>query len=74
MTFVFVIVGIAVIAGVGMAATGGLGQLPTAPADRRPQGAEPAFDVVFRGYRMDEVDATIDALNARISALETGRR
>ena len=74
MTFLFVVVGIAVIAAAGMAATGGLGQLPKVDADRRPEGAEPAFDVVFRGYRMDEVDEAIDALNARIAALEAGRR
>jgi DivIVA domain-containing protein len=34
----------------------------------------PRFDVVFRGYRMDEVDAVIDALrseNARLKGKQT---
>ena len=74
MTVVFVIVAVLVIAGVAMAATGRLGELPANQPDRRPDGAEPAFDVVARGYRMDEVDDTIDALRARISALEAERR
>jgi len=34
--------------------------------DLRPEG----FDVVLRGYRMDEVDAEISALRARVRELE----
>lgn len=34
--------------------------------DQRPEG----FDVVLRGYRMDEVDAEIAALQARVRDLE----
>ena len=72
MTVLFVIVAIAVIAGVGMAAAGRFGGMPDAPAAHRPaQGADgPVFDVVLRGYRMDEVDETIAALQQRIDTLE----
>lgn len=39
----------------------------TPPArDVRPEG----FDVVLRGYRMDEVDAEIEALRNRVRELE----
>jgi hypothetical protein len=34
--------------------------------DERPAG----FDVVLRGYRMDEVDAEVEALRARVRQLE----
>ena len=34
--------------------------------DERPDG----FDVVLRGYRMDEVDAEIEALRARLREAE----
>lgn len=37
-----------------------------ATRDRRPEG----FDVVVRGYRMDEVDAEIESLRARVRELE----
>ena len=35
---------------------------------------EPAFDVVVRGYRMDEVDAQIAGMQARIDELEADGR
>lgn len=70
MTIVFAIVLIAVIAAVSMLAVGRLGELPQATVDRRPEGTEPQFDVVLRGYRMDEVDETIAALQQRIDTLE----
>lgn len=68
MMLLFVLVAIAVIAGIALAATGRLGELPEAPADRKPQ--ELGFDVVLRGYRMDEVDAEIAGLRARLAAYE----
>ena len=74
MTVLFVLVGIAVIVGVSMAAAGSLGQLPAAEPDRRPEGGSPAFDVVLRGYRMDEVDATIEDLRAQVAELQSALR
>lgn len=70
MTIVFAVVLIAVIAGVSMLAVGRLGELLPAPVDRRPRGTQPEFEVVFRGYRMDEVDERIDAMQRRIDELE----
>lgn len=67
MMLLFVLLAIAVIALIALASVGRLGDLPDAPPDRRP--AE-GFDVVVRGYRMDEVDATIDELRARLSKYE----
>lgn len=40
--------------------------MTAAERDARPAG----FDVVLRGYRMDEVDAEIEALRARVRELE----
>jgi hypothetical protein len=70
----FVLIAIGVIAAVAMASSGRLGELPEAAQDLRPQtsGSEPAFDVVLRGYRMDEVDATIEQLQQRIDELTAG--
>jgi hypothetical protein len=70
MMLLFVLVAIAVIAGIALASVGRLGELPEAPVDRRP--AEVGFDVVIRGYRMDEVDAEIADLRARLAAYEKG--
>lgn len=70
MMLVFVLVAIAVIAGIALASVGRLGELPEAPVDRRP--AEVGFDVVLRGYRMDEVDAELADLRARLAAHEKG--
>lgn len=68
MTVLFVLIAIGVIAAVGLVASGRLGALPPAPADRRPatRDGNPEFDVVLRGYRMDEVDAVIADLRARL--------
>lgn len=46
--------------------------LPKASRDRRPDtlDGQLQFDVVVRGYRMDEVDATIADLEERIRRLE----
>ncbi|MFM8155348.1 MAG: DivIVA domain-containing protein [Actinomycetes bacterium] len=70
MMLLFVLVAIAVIAGIALASVGRLGELPEAPVDRRP--AEVGFDVVLRGYRMDEVDAELADLRARLAAHEKG--
>lgn len=70
MMLLFVLVAIAVIAGIALASVGRLGELPEAPVDSKP--AELGFDVVLRGYRMDEVDAELAALRARLAAHEKG--
>ena len=75
-TWIFVIA-LLVLIGVGfLLATGQLGELPPAEQDLRPdtRDGEPAFDVVVRGYRMDEVDAQIAGLRARIDELEADGR
>ena len=73
MTVLFVLLCIGVIAGVALVAAGRLDRLPEAAPDRRPEGLTadglPAFDVVARGYRMDEVDAQIADLQAEIERL-----
>ena len=68
MMLVFVLVAIVVIACIALASVGRLGELPEAPVDRKP--AEAGFDVVLRGYRMDEVDAELADLRARLAAHE----
>ena len=76
MTWIFVIA-LLVLLGVGfLLATGQMGQLPPAEQDLRPdtRDGEPAFDVVVRGYRMDEVDAQIAGMQARIDELEADGR
>ena len=68
MTILFVLLAMAAIGAVGLAAAGRLGELPEAKPDHRPALAEgePNFDVVVRGYRMDEVDAVIEDLKRRL--------
>ncbi len=68
MVVLFVLIAIGVIAAVGMVAAGRLGSLPPAPPDERPDvhDGSPSFDVVLRGYRMDEVDAVIADLRAQL--------
>jgi len=70
MMLVFVLVAIAVIVCIALASVGRLGELPEAPADHKPAMA--GFDVVIRGYRMDEVDAELADLRARLAAQEKG--
>jgi DivIVA domain-containing protein len=69
MTVLFVLLAMAAIGAVGLAAAGRLGELPEAEPDRRPEdvNGDPKFDVVVRGYRMDEVDAVIDDLKRRLN-------
>jgi len=69
MTILFVLLAMAAIASVGLAAAGRLGALPAAHSDHRPAGTagDPTFDVVLRGYRMDEVDAVIEDLQRQLN-------
>ena len=72
MTWLFAIVVILVL-GVGFLAVLGLfGDLPPAEPDLRPdtRDGEPSFDVVVRGYRMDEVDAQLATMQGRIDELQ----
>lgn len=79
MNFLFVILLIAVITAIGLASVGRLGELPepqpdaTVDSDRLGDAVDGvAFDVVARGYRMSEVDATVAALRQRVAELERG--
>lgn len=71
MTWLFVIVVLLVIGTGFVLALGLLGDLPAAEQDLRPdvRDGEPAFDVVVRGYRMDEVDAQLAGMQAEIDRL-----
>ena len=75
LTAVFVLAAIALIAGVAWWWIGRgpavLGLAEASPA-RKParKGGQPEFDVVVRGYRMDEVDATIAELTEEIQRLK----
>lgn len=82
MTAVFVVVFVLVIAGIAMAATGRFAVAPEPAPSTKPEGptGDPNFDVTFRGYRMDEVDAVLaekDALladqEAQIAELKAAR-
>lgn len=72
MTALFVVVVIAVVAGVALVAAGRWDRPAGIVPDRAPvfpDGDGVAFEVVARGYRMDEVDAMVSALreeNARL--------
>ena len=74
MTWLFVIVAILVVGAGFLLVLGLLGDLPEAEQDLRPdvRDGEPSFDVVVRGYRMDEVDAQIAELQAQIDRLSEG--
>ena len=72
MTWLFVVLAILVIAGAFLAMLGLLGELPEAPPDLRPErvAERPEFDVVVRGYRMDEVDDELARLQEEIDRLK----
>ncbi len=78
MVIVFLLVAIAVIVVAALMVTGrwspALGtEEAGGPGDRGPgviDGVE-RFDVVLRGYRMEQVDETIEALKARVRHLES---
>lgn len=71
MTWLYVIIALLVIGAGTLAAMGRLGQLPATEPDLRPdtRDGDPAFDVVVRGYRMDEVDARLSAMQDEIDRL-----
>jgi hypothetical protein len=71
MTWLFVVIGIAVLAFVFMTVLGPLGELPPVEPDVTPDtiDGQPQFDVVVRGYRMDEVDEQLAAMQAEIDRL-----
>ena len=71
MIALFVIVALLVIGGIFMAASGRLGQYSESEPDLRPDQGDTGFDVVVRGYRMDEVDARMAALEAEIDHLKS---
>jgi hypothetical protein len=70
-TWLFVVIGIAVLAFVFLAVLGPLGELPPVEPDLKPEMVEgqPQFDVVVRGYRMDEVDQQLAAMQSEIDVL-----
>jgi hypothetical protein len=70
-TWLFVIVVILVLGAGFVAILGLLGDLPPSEQDLRPdtRDGEPSFDVVVRGYRMDEVDAQLATLQEEIERL-----
>jgi hypothetical protein len=70
-TWIFAIVAILVLGAAFLAALGLLGDLSPTEPDLRPdtRDGEPSFDVVARGYRMDEVDAQVAAMQAEIERL-----
>jgi hypothetical protein len=80
MTWLFVIVAILVLGAGFLALLGLLGELPPSEPDLKPDtlDGEPAFDVVARGYRMDEVDAQLatmqDAIDTMSAELDERRR
>ncbi len=67
MSLVFALVAVLVVAGVLLFASGRWGGLPAVQRDRRPDADGAGFDVVLRGYRMDEVDARIARLEAELA-------
>ena len=70
-SWLFALVAIVVVGAGFLAALGLLGGLPAVEPDLRPdtRDGEPAFDVVARGYRMDEVDAELADLRQEIERL-----
>ena len=77
MSWVLVVVAILVIGAVCLGLVGKLDAdkfgLPDTELDLRPVNTDypDTFDVVVRGYRMDEVDARIAQLESEITALKS---
>ena len=72
MGVVFFLIGAAVVAAIAWFVVGKFEVwLPDAGSDLKPdtRDDDPAFDVVLRGYRMDEVDDTIAQMQAEIESL-----
>ena len=77
MSVLFLLIGIAIVVAGFWIAVGRLdASLADQESDLRPdvRDGEPTFDVVFRGYRMDEVDATIADLQAQVEQLRGNSR
>jgi uncharacterized small protein (DUF1192 family) len=72
-TWLFVVLAIAVLAFIFLLVLGPLGELPPAEPDARPDelDGQPEFDVVLRGYRMDEVDERIATLQGELETLRS---
>jgi hypothetical protein len=68
----FAVVAILVVGAAFLYAAGRWSGLPPAGPDRRPRATPDDFDVVLRGYRMDEVDARIADLQRQITELRPG--
>ena len=74
MGLIFFLIGAAVVAAIAWFVVGKFEVwLLDAGSDLKPdtRDDDPAFDVVLRGYRMDEVDSTIAQLQAEIESLRT---
>lgn len=71
MIALFIVVLLLIVGGIFVAVSGGLGQYPDVEPDLRPDQGDTGFDVVVRGYRMDEVDARMAALEAEIDHLKS---
>ena len=74
---IFFLIGAAVVAAIAWFVVGKFEVwLLDAGSDLKPdtRDDDPAFDVVLRGYRMDEVDSTIAQLQAEIEFLRTNDR
>lgn len=71
-TWLFVVLAVFVLAGAFLAMLGLLGDLPPVDPDLRPDriDGQPEFDVVVRGYRMDEVDQELARMQAEIDRLQ----
>ena len=71
MTWLYVVVALLVVGAAVVVAAGRWDHLPDVEPDLRPDAGDgqPAFDVVVRGYRMDEVDARIETMQAEIDRL-----
>lgn len=77
MGVVFFLIGAAVVAAIAWFVVGKFEVwLPGAGSDLKPdtRDDDPVFDVVLRGYRMDEVDSTVAQLQAEIESLRTNDR
>lgn len=72
MTWLFVVLAVVVVAGAFLASVGLLGDLPDVDPDYRPDriNGQPEFDVVVRGYRIDEVDQELARMQQEITRLQ----
>ena len=71
--WLFAVLAIAVLGFIFLAVLGSVGELPPSEPDLRPDevDGEPVFDVVVRGYRMDEVDERIASMQQEIERLRS---